>query len=216
MALTYKKLSELPALTSSQIDTTTQIVVTTGVSKTNGNLNVSDLIVDDLVTSNSYRGLSAKMGKKLQDEKAPKESPTFTGTVSGITKAMVGLSNVDNTSDANKPVSTAQASALAPKSSPLFTGNISLAGGNPTVSIDCGADATSKILLKDDGGDVLEISSEGSLGTSKIYSASRPLSIITAILKIANLQTFADNTAATALETDTIYKTSTGQLMIKY
>jgi hypothetical protein len=32
-------------------------------------------------------------------------SPTFTGTVSGIDKTMVGLSNVDNTSDANKPIS---------------------------------------------------------------------------------------------------------------
>jgi hypothetical protein len=30
-------------------------------------------------------------------------SPTFTGTVSGITKAMV-LTNVDNISDANKPI----------------------------------------------------------------------------------------------------------------
>lgn len=34
--------------------------------------------------------------------KAPIASPTFTGTVSGITKAMVGLGNVDNTSDATK------------------------------------------------------------------------------------------------------------------
>lgn len=45
--------------------------------------------------------------------KAPIASPTFTGTVSGITKAMVGLGNVDNTSDASKPVSTAQAAADA-------------------------------------------------------------------------------------------------------
>jgi hypothetical protein len=36
----------------------------------------------------------------------------FTGTVSGITKAMVGLTNVDNISDANKPVSSAQLAAL--------------------------------------------------------------------------------------------------------
>jgi hypothetical protein len=43
---------------------------------------------------------------------APLASPTFTGTVSGITKTMVGLGNVDNTSDANKPVSTAQQTAL--------------------------------------------------------------------------------------------------------
>src|SRR5690606_17022293 len=42
---------------------------------------------------------------------APLASPTFTGTVSGVTKTHVGLANVDNTSDANKPVSTAQAAA---------------------------------------------------------------------------------------------------------
>ena len=42
---------------------------------------------------------------------APLNSPTFTGTVAGISKSMVGLGNVDNTSDVNKPVSTAQASA---------------------------------------------------------------------------------------------------------
>ena len=45
--------------------------------------------------------------------KAPLASPTFTGNVSGITKAMVGLGNVDNTADAAKPVSTAQAAADA-------------------------------------------------------------------------------------------------------
>ena len=44
--------------------------------------------------------------------KAPTNNPTFTGTVSGITKSMVGLSNVDNTSDLNKPISTAVQTAL--------------------------------------------------------------------------------------------------------
>jgi hypothetical protein len=43
---------------------------------------------------------------------APLASPTFTGTVSGVTKSMVGLANVDNTTDANKPVSTATQTAL--------------------------------------------------------------------------------------------------------
>ena len=43
--------------------------------------------------------------------KAPINSPTFTGTVGGITKGMVGLGSVDNTADASKPVSTAQAAA---------------------------------------------------------------------------------------------------------
>ena len=44
--------------------------------------------------------------------KANIESPTFTGTVKGITKAMVGLANADNTSDIDKPVSTATQTAL--------------------------------------------------------------------------------------------------------
>jgi hypothetical protein len=44
--------------------------------------------------------------------KANIESPTFTGTVKGITKAMVGLANADNTSDLNKPISTATQAAL--------------------------------------------------------------------------------------------------------
>lgn len=55
--------------------------------------------------------------------KAPIAGPAFTGavtiptlnvttTATGITKSMVGLSNVDNTSDANKPVSTANQTAL--------------------------------------------------------------------------------------------------------
>jgi len=56
--------------------------------------------------------------------KAPIASPTFTGTVGGVTKAMVGLGNVDNTADTAKPVSTAQQTALDLKAnllSPTFT-----------------------------------------------------------------------------------------------
>lgn len=44
-----------------------------------------------------------------------------------LTKSDVGLGNVDNTSDANKPVSTAQQTALnlkAPLASPTFTGTV--------------------------------------------------------------------------------------------
>ena len=59
--------------------------------------------------------------------KAPLASPTFTGTVAGITKTMVGLGNVDNTADTAKPVSTAQQTALDLKAnlaSPTFTGTV--------------------------------------------------------------------------------------------
>jgi hypothetical protein len=59
--------------------------------------------------------------------KAPIANPTFTGTVAGITKTMVGLGNVDNTSDANKPVSDATQTLLNLKASlesPTFTGTV--------------------------------------------------------------------------------------------
>jgi hypothetical protein len=58
---------------------------------------------------------------------APIANPTFTGTVSGVTKSMVGLGSVDNTTDANKPISTATQTALdlkAPLASPTFTGTV--------------------------------------------------------------------------------------------
>ena len=74
----------------------------------------------------------------LVGTKAPLASPTFTGTVSGITKSMVGLGNVDDTSDVSKPISTATQTALdlklasataastyAPIASPTFTGTVS-------------------------------------------------------------------------------------------
>lgn len=82
--------------------------------------------------------------------KAPKASPTFTGTVSGVSKAMVGLPNVDNTADANKPVSTAQASAItAAKDRANHTGQMTVAG------IDSEAAADGQVLTADGGGNAL-------------------------------------------------------------
>jgi trimeric autotransporter adhesin len=60
---------------------------------------------------NYVDGVTSAIQTQLND-KAPIASPTFTGTVAGITATMVGLGNVDNTSDANKPVSTATQTAL--------------------------------------------------------------------------------------------------------
>ena len=60
--------------------------------------------------------------------KADIASPTFTGSVSGITKSMVGLGSADNTADADKPVSSAASIAIGLKAnsaSPTFTGTVS-------------------------------------------------------------------------------------------
>ena len=44
--------------------------------------------------------------------KAPLNNPIFTGTVGGLSKHMANLSNVDDTSDLNKPISNATQDAL--------------------------------------------------------------------------------------------------------
>ena len=72
-----------------------------------------------LSLGHGFRTTNSVIGNSIQDLagntlnlKANINSPTFTGTVGGITKTMVGLGNVDNTSDANKPVSTATQTLL--------------------------------------------------------------------------------------------------------
>jgi len=59
-------------------------------------------------------------------------SPTFSGTVSGITKAMVGLGSVDNTADASKSVSYAATAGSATTAGNIsaYTINQNLGTGN--------------------------------------------------------------------------------------
>jgi hypothetical protein len=61
--------------------------------------------------------ITTALGTKLDSTTAastyaPIASPTFTGTVSGITKGMVGLGNVNDTSDIDKPISTLTQAAI--------------------------------------------------------------------------------------------------------
>jgi hypothetical protein len=118
--------------------TAPEVVLSTGLSNTLG----------DYLTASAFNAqLDSAGGTPTLDqdsyirdiEISPRiariDSPAFTGTVSGITKIMVGLGNVDNTSDVNKPLSTANTAALAlkaPIASPTFTGTVST--GNLSVS----------------------------------------------------------------------------------
>ena len=106
-------------------------------------------------TSSSLSAITAEQTAQNTaiDLKANIASPTFTGTVSGITKSMVGLANVDNTTDANKPISTAMQTALdlkAPLDSPTFTGTIT--AGAITIP---STDGTSGQVLATDGSGTL-------------------------------------------------------------
>ena len=66
--------------------------------------------------------------------KANLASPVFTGTISGITSSMVGLGNVNNTSDASKPISTATQSALDLKLNTTGNATTATTAGNITAT----------------------------------------------------------------------------------
>ena len=99
-------------------------------------------------------------------------SPTFTGTVSGITKSMVGLGNVDNTSDADKAVSTAAQTALDLKAnlvSPALTGvpvaPTATAGAN-TTQIATTAFVTSAVT-----GNYVDLTTNQTIAGAKSFSS---------------------------------------------
>jgi len=106
-----------------------------------GNVSATEIAYVDGVTS----GIQAQIDTKLATAtaastyatisnvalKAPLADPTFTGTVSGVTKAHVGLGNVDNTADSAKPVSTAQAAAIATAKSEALAEVTAVIAGAP-------------------------------------------------------------------------------------
>ena len=104
------------------------------------------------------------------DLKAPIDNPTFTGTVAGITKSMVGLGSADNTSDVNKPISTATQTALdlkAPLSGPTFTDNVDITGnlvvdGDLTVNGTNFAASATSITIEDN---MLQLAHENAANT---------------------------------------------------
>lgn len=105
--------------------------VFTGVADLPATTNIGDVTGTEI---GYLDGVTSSIQTQL-DSKAPTSSPTFTGTVSGITKDMVGLGNVENTSDANKPISTATQTALDAKanlSGATFTGDVE--AGNVTIT----------------------------------------------------------------------------------
>lgn len=121
------KENTLPAGTASQYlrgDKTMQTLDKTAVGLANVD-NTSD--ANKPVSSATQTALNAK---------APTASPTFTGTVTlpattnGLAKGNVGLGNVDNTSDAAKPISTATQTALDGKAAATHVHAV-IDGGTP-------------------------------------------------------------------------------------
>ena len=129
--------------------------------------NAADLLAHTSNTNNPHATTKAQVGLGNADNTSDADKPISTATQTALNakeptitagttsqyyrgdktfqtldKAAVGLSNVDNTSDANKPVSTAQATAIALKQDTLVSGtniktinsNSILGSGNLVIS----------------------------------------------------------------------------------
>ena len=121
---------------TSVLTTASNTQTLTGKTLTSPKINEDVALTATATELNYVDGVTSAIQTQLNN-KAPIASPTFTGTVAGVTKTHVGLGNVDNTSDANKPVSTATQTALdlkAPIASPTFTGTVTLPGA-PTLDL---------------------------------------------------------------------------------
>ena len=122
-AVTADKIGALAVTEGKIADSAVTTVKIADNAITTGKISAGTIIDSDInnaaeIATSKISGLDTALNAKLDSATAastyaPIESPTFTGTVSGVTKGHVGLGDVDNTSDVNKPVSTAQASAIA-------------------------------------------------------------------------------------------------------
>jgi hypothetical protein len=104
--------------------------------------NATKLLLDTKVSSETLSNTTAQL--------APIASPTFTGTVRGITKTMVGLGNIDNTADTAKPISNATKLVLDTKvSTETFSSTILTKenAANKSTATNLGAAAASDILF---------------------------------------------------------------------
>jgi hypothetical protein len=105
-------------------------------------------IVDNLTSTNTDKPLSANQGKTLNDDLT-----THTGNTSNphsVTKSQIGLENVDNTADTDKPISTATQTAINNKQDKLSgTGLVKSTEG--TITYDTNTYATSANLTAHTG-----------------------------------------------------------------
>lgn len=131
LTVTSTELNALDGITAS----VSELNIMDGVTASTAELNIMDGVTTSTTELNYVDGVTSAIQTQL-DTKAPIANPTFTGTVAGVTKAMVGLGSVDNTTDAGKPVSTATQTALNAKanlSGATFTGAV-VVGASTTLN----------------------------------------------------------------------------------
>jgi len=165
------------------------------------------LFESDAVTIIAHKSGTSSTNSSLDDllaTKANLDSPTFTGTVGGITKAMVGLGNVDNTSDLDKPVSNATSTAISTE----ISARTSM---DNTLSAEISTEISNRTSV--DNTLSAEISAEISNRTSVDNTISTALSseIVTrstAVSSEASSRLSADNKLSTDLSTEVITRST--------
>jgi hypothetical protein len=137
---------------------TLELNILDGATLSTAEINILDGITASTNELNYVEGVTSAIQDQLNSKinsstaastYAPIESPTFTGAVSGIDKSMVGLDNVDNTADLDKPISTDVQEELDLKASlesPTFTGTVVLPNDTVTNDMLSGLIANSKLV----------------------------------------------------------------------
>ena len=165
--------------TGQELALATETFVSTAIS---GKANTSSLAT--VATSGSYADLTNK--------------PSLVST-----KSDIGLGNVDNTSDANKPVSTAQAAADATVLASAATDAATKANAAQTAAIAAAAtDATTKANAAKTYADdavAVEVAARGTAVTAAIATAASDATA--KVLTETNARIAADSSAVTARDT---------------
>lgn len=195
------------------------------------------------IAQSSVTNLTTDLASKLNSTTAVSTyatiaSPTFTGTVSGVTKSMVGLGSVDNTADTDKPISTATQTALDTKaiksefmilSSPNALSNSTglqkmfNVGSSGNGAFNTGSNKTYKFRIEFDMSGLSGSSSSigfGFLGTANIstisYKANAAKNTLITInqANIQSVQTSAQTTISSATTNTTAKGIITGIIRI--
>jgi hypothetical protein len=125
----FDTLGELQAALSSNPDAYASLVTSIGTKAAQTSLDTTNTNVSTISTN-----VSALQAKTTNLSYSGGTS-TFSGTVAGVSKGMVGLGNVDNTSDLNKPISTLTQAALDGKQNSLsFDSAPTASSSNPVTS----------------------------------------------------------------------------------
>lgn len=176
-AIAYSKLALTGSLVNADISASAAIALSKLAAVTASKALVSDasgFISASSVTSTELghvAGVTSAIQTQI-DSKASIASPTFTGTVSGITSSMVGLGNVDNTSDATK-----NAAAVTLTNKTLTAPVIDIISATEQSSTPASPSAgTRKMYVKNDGkaylldsaGTETQLGSGGSSGVNYI------------------------------------------------